>query len=174
MRNGDSTQWYVSGSVGNSTSDEKLLNSNAKHLIVTAAQRVWLDLYLQKKSVLEDCLKCNLNSIGKNPTLDQLRGVLYEPALKCWQGFCERDQKRPLPVGLDLKIHSHLQARLQRVTGGISQMTSGLGRVVSLKKQKKEIPKLSIKELQASAVKISKNITKLKEVLKKYNKNYYS
>ncbi len=54
---------------------------NAKTLLMSAAQRVWLDLYLSKKGVLEECLKVSLNSIGKNPTLDQLRPVLTEVIL---------------------------------------------------------------------------------------------
>lgn len=65
------TQWYTSPYFSGSAQaslimDEKLDANNAKNLLLAAAQRVWLDLYLSKKSNLEDCLKVSLNSIGKN------------------------------------------------------------------------------------------------------------
>ena len=156
-----STQWYVSpiNPVGGDKLEGSIdkLSTNAKSLINAAAQRVWLDLYLAKKSVLEECLKVTLNSIGKNPTLDQLRPLLTEPAFKIWTSFIEGEKKLPE------KIQSHIQAKFQRVTGGISTMTSGFSRVVSLKKQKKEIPRLSLKELNETAHAISLNVNKLKE-----------
>ena len=51
------TQWYVTNL--EQYHDEK--ENNAKSLLNTAAQRVWLDLYLNKKSILEECLKVNSN-----------------------------------------------------------------------------------------------------------------
>lgn len=74
------TQWYINAvSLGEDKVETEKQNSpNAKALLLGAAQRVWLDLYLSKKSVLEECLKVSLNSIGKNPTLDQLRPILAE------------------------------------------------------------------------------------------------
>jgi len=76
------TQWYINPVSLNPVSEDKQGNQNARALIVSAAQRVWLDLYLAKKSVLEECLKVSLNSIGKNPTLDQLRPILAEVSFK--------------------------------------------------------------------------------------------
>lgn len=136
-------------------------------MIITAAQRVWLDLYLSKKSILEECLKVNLNSIGKNPTLDQLRPVLAEPALKVWISFIEGEKKLPD------KIQSHIQAKLQRVTGGFSTMTIGLSRVVTLKKIKKDIPRLSAKEVNETIICIGININRVKEFCERGYRNFF-
>ena len=146
-------------------SDDK----NGKVLLISAAQRVWLELYLTKKSQLEDCLKVNLNSIGRSPTLDQFRPVLVEPASKIWTSFIEGEKKLPE------KIQSHLQARFQRVTGGISTMAGGISRVVSLKKQKKEIIRLSQRELNDSALAIALNVNHLKDFVDyEYRKHFRS
>jgi hypothetical protein len=169
------TQWYTNSmfnetliSVNNSTSfDEK--SNNGKLLLTSAAQRVWLELYLSKKSQLEECLKVSLNSIGKNPTLDQLRPILTEPAAKIWISFIEGEKKLPE------KIQSHLQAKFQRVTGGISTMAGGFSRVVSLKKQKKEVARLSSRELSDAASSIVANVMALKETADSdYRKHFRS
>ena len=142
-------------------------NKNGKLLLISAAQRVWLELYLTKKSFIEDCLKVNLNSIGRNPTLDQFRSLLTEPANKVWTSFIEGEKKLPE------KIQSHLQAKLQRVTGGISTMAGGLSRVVSLKKQKKEIIRLSLKDLNETASSIGFNLVYLRDFVDyEYRKHF--
>ena len=144
-------------------------DKNGKLLLISAAQRVWLELYLTKKSQIEDCLKVNLNSIGRNPTLDQFRSVLMEPATKVWTSFIEGEKKLPE------KIQSHLHAKFQRVTGGISNMAGGLSRVVSLKKQKKEIIRLSYKELNEAAICIGLNVNSLKDFIDfEYRKHFRS
>lgn len=120
-------------------------------MLNSAAQRVWLELYLSKKSQLEECLKVNLNLLGKNPTLDELRPVLSEPAQRVWTSFLEGEKKLPE------KIQSHIQARFQRVTGGISNMAGGFSRVVSLKKPKKEIVRLSARDLIEAANSVAAN-----------------
>ena len=113
--------------------------------------------------------KVSLNSIGKNPTLDQLRPLLSEPALKQWTSFIEGEKKLPE------KIQSHLQAKFQRMTGGISTMAGGLTRVVSLKKQKKEIPRLSMRELNEAAGIIMNNMSALQEFVESdYQKHFKS
>lgn len=61
------------------------------------------------------------------------------------------------------KIQSQIQAKFQRVTGGLSNMTSGFSRVVSLKKQKKEVPRLSAKELAVTALSIATNVNRLRD-----------
>ncbi len=157
------TQWYVTpkfNSSLNTNIEEKMETSNIEALILAAAQRVWLDVYLSKKSLLEDCLKVQLNSIGKNPTLDQLRPVLYEPAQKCWDSFVENDKRLPT-----LYTTSQLQAKIQRVTGGFSTMAGGFSRVVSLKKTKKEIIRLNLKELSDAQLTIQANINGMKEYM---------
>jgi hypothetical protein len=163
------SHWYLSknnrsidadnleGEEAASSTGENNSSTNARHLLVSAAQRIWLDLYMEKKSVLEDCLKVSLNSIDKSPTLDQLRPVLWEPAVKCWQSFIEGEKKLPE------KIQSQLHARFQRVTGGISTMAGGLSRVVSLKKPKKEATKLGQNDLYEASAQIERNLTAFKE-----------
>lgn len=144
-------------------------DKNGKFLLISAAQRVWLELYLTKKSQIEDCLKVNLNSIGRNPTLDQFRPTLIEPATKVWTSFIDGEKKLPE------KIQSHLHAKFQRVTGGISNMAGGLSRVVSLKKQKKEIIRMSGKELNESALLIGLNVNSLKDFIDfEYRKHFRS
>ena len=59
------------------------------------------------------------------------------------------------------KIQSHLQAKLQRVTGGLS---SGFSRVVSLKKPKKELPRRAAKELRETALAIAANVSRLQQL----------
>ena len=134
-------------------------------MLVSAAQRVWLDLYLNKKSQLEECLKVSLDSIGKNPTLDELRPVLAEPAAKCWSQFVESGNgANRLPIAD--KIQSQLQAKLQRVvTGGISSMAGGFNRVVSMKKQKKEVARLTWRELAETTNAIVANLVAVKDFL---------
>ncbi len=135
----------------------------AKYLLVSAAQRVWLELYLNKKSNLEECLKVSLNSIGKNPTLDELRPILTEPARKVFTSFIDGEKKLPE------RIQSHIQAKFQRVTDGITTITGGFSRVVSLKKQKKEAARLTQKELNESINSILANMMSMKD----YNDSEY-
>lgn len=144
-------------------------NVNARYLLVSAAQRVWLDLYLNKKSQLEESLKVSLDSIGKNPTLDELRATLTEPSTKCWNLFVENGNdvsKSKQPIAD--KIQSQLHAKLQRVvSGGItSMMSGGLTRVVSMKKQKKEIARLGWRELaDTTNILIVTNLLVIKDYL---------
>jgi hypothetical protein len=161
------TQWYsnslFNGTLNSSFDQESNSGSgagggmvNAKYLLVSAAQRVWLDLYLTKKSILEECLKISLDSIGKNPTLDELRPVLEEPAARVWTSFIDGEKKLPE------KIQSHIQSKFQRVTGGISNMAGGFNRIVSLKKQKKEVTRLTHKELNDVTCLIVSNLALFK------------
>lgn len=129
----------------------------------SAAQRVWLDLYLSKKSQLEECLKVNLNSLGKNPTLDELRPILSEPAHRVWTSFLEGEKKLPE------KIQSQIQARLQRVT---STMAGGFSRVVSLKKPKKEVIRLSAKDLLDTANLVVMNLVSLRDFVEGEYRKY--
>jgi len=161
------TQWYVSTSFNRSFEDKSDPNS-AKNLLFAAAQRVWLELYLNKKQSIEDCLKVSLNSIGKNPTLDQLRSVLQEPAHKIWMNFIDNDKKLPSSYST-----SHLQAKFNRVTGGMASMAGGFSRVVSLKKPKKEIIRLSIRELNEIAFSIQANVNGMKEFMESENRKFF-
>jgi hypothetical protein len=137
--------------------------TSAKYLLVSAAQRVWLDLYLNKKSQLEECLKVSLDSIGRNPTLDELRPVLTEPAAKCWSQFVESGHGANRQPMAD-KIQSQLQARLTRVvTGGISTVAGGFNRVVSMKKPKKEVARLGWRELAETTAAWTANASAVRE-----------
>jgi hypothetical protein len=171
------TQWYTqalfSDTFTASVDDQAAVNNNphhqhnmnAKYLLVSAAQRVWLDLYLNKKSQLEECLKVSLDSIGKNPTLGELRIVLTEPCGKCWTQFVETNYgANRLPIAD--KIQSQLQAKLQRVvTGGISTMAGGFNRVVSMKKQKKEVARLTWRELLDTTNSVLVNLLAVKDFM---------
>ena len=111
----------------------------------------------------------SLNSIGKNPSLDQLRPLLTEPALRQWNSFIEGEKKLPE------KIQSHLQAKFQRMTGGISTMAGGLTRVVSLKKQKKEVPRIGLKELNEATALITNNVSAMRDFVESdYRKHFRS
>ena len=106
--------------------------SEARKLLNSAAQRVWLDLYLNKKSQLEESLRVGLSS-ECSISLDEIRCVIEEPCAKVWSLYW--DKKRTISTNVENTIHNQIQAKLSRVTDGITSLT----RVVSLtKKAKKE------------------------------------
>jgi len=61
---GSKSEWYITPPLNTNSANK----NEAKALLITAAQRVWLDLYLNKKA-LEEGHKVSLNSIGKNQQL---------------------------------------------------------------------------------------------------------
>ncbi len=77
--------------------------------------------------------------------------------MKVWISFIDGEKKLPD------KIQSHIHAKISRVTGGLSNMSIGFSRVVSLKKQKKEIPRLNVKEVINLTNGILASVTRIKE-----------
>jgi hypothetical protein len=87
------TTWHVVES--GHESDEGAL------LIASVARKIWDEIYLSKKQLLEELLKINLapstpafGLTSITPEISSLRETLYEPTLRIWVNYIESEQQR--------------------------------------------------------------------------------
>lgn len=91
------TTWHVSGteSVDKSSPDEGAL------LVTSVAKKIWDEIYLSKKALIEDMLKISLQPIlppfgltSVTPDISSLRETLYDPTLRVWVNYIESEQQK--------------------------------------------------------------------------------
>ena len=116
-------------------------NSQLDTEISSTAEKVWEDLYISKKPLVEDLFKITFQS-PQPPPLSSLREQIGEAATKLWISYMTSEtnpqQKKAgsNPVGIQSwEIHTQLQSRLQKVTGGLTRLA---GRSVLRKDSEKE------------------------------------
>ncbi|KAH7637627.1 ph domain associated with beige/beach domain containing protein [Dermatophagoides farinae] len=91
------TTWYIGNNSGSmdigTDTDEGTL------LITSTAKKIWQEIYLSRKTLLEETLKISLTSNNsafgiESCDLSRFRDVLYEPTLKCWSNYIEQESQR--------------------------------------------------------------------------------
>ena len=105
----------------------------ARHLAAVAAQRVWEELYVSKKPAVEDAFKISLgaNTQHRAPSLELVR----DPALKLWLQYVEAERRSAYRTVLEVSTPNQIQSKIQKVTGGLTRLTS---RSLTMKSSKKE------------------------------------
>jgi hypothetical protein len=105
----------------------------AQHLAAVAAQRVWEELYVSKKPAVEEAFKISLgaNTQHRAPSLELVR----EPALKLWMQYVEAERRSAYRTVLEVSTPNQIQSKIQKVTGGLTRLTS---RSLTMKSSKKE------------------------------------
>ena len=105
----------------------------AQHLAAVAAQRVWEELYVSKKPAVEEAFKISLgaNTQHRAPSLELVR----DPALKLWLQYVEAERRSAYRTVLEVSTPNQIQSKIQKVTGGLTRLTS---RSLTMKSSKKE------------------------------------
>lgn len=85
-----------------------------------AAKRVWEEVYISKKPVIEESFKTSLGTTNKAPSLDMVREQLREPSLKLW--FAYVDAERRSAYRTILEVPNQIQSKIQKVTGGLTRL----------------------------------------------------
>lgn len=128
------TTWHVSVSAYSSKEPEFQFQSpqtslqEGAQLVAGAARRVWGELYMSKRQILEDVSKVALSGFAaqgssQTPDIQLLRIVLSEPTSRLWLSFL--DAERKCGYNKDTwQLQSQLQTKLQKMTGGLSRLAS--------------------------------------------------
>ena len=123
------------------------------NLLVTSANKVWEELFFNKKNALEEVAKVSFPYGNKTPTLESVRDLLHEPTSRVWFQYIEMEKKACYQRIPAWEIHTHIQSRIQKVAGGL---TGGLKRLTSVsgpsKAKKEEEKKIELSNLQFSEV----------------------
>lgn len=106
---GGRSTWYVSDS--NSSKDK---TDEGALLIASVTKKIWEEIYINKKQMLEETLKTSLAPANSNfglsslaPDISQLRDQLYDSTLKYWYSYIDaenqRQRRKPTnPLSFDL------------------------------------------------------------------------
>lgn len=123
------TTWHVGGEEVDPSSGLK----EAQHLASVAAQRVWEELYVSKKPAVEEAFKISLgaNTQHRAPSLELVR----EPALKLWIQYVEAERRSAYRTVLEVSTPNQIQSKIQKVTGGLTRLTT---RSLTIKSKKEE------------------------------------
>ncbi|XP_068245244.1 WD repeat and FYVE domain-containing protein 3 isoform X2 [Palaemon carinicauda] len=100
--------------------------TQSHNLMITAATRVWEELYITKKPAIEEVFKVSLSAgSGKAPELSSVRDLVNEASQRLWLAFLEGEKKQSyrLPWEMPTQIQS-VTNKLQKVTGGLTRLAS--------------------------------------------------
>ncbi|XP_063865461.1 WD repeat and FYVE domain-containing protein 3-like isoform X1 [Scylla paramamosain] len=100
--------------------------TQSHNLMITAATRVWEELYITKKPAIEEVYKVSLTAgSGKAPDLASVRDLVNEASQRLWLAFLEGEKKQysRLPWEIPTQIQS-VTNKLQKVTGGLTRLAS--------------------------------------------------
>lgn len=121
-----STKWHVSPTKEDVESRDHLLTQHqGKNLIVSAAYRVWEELYVCKKPAIEEVFKISLTAPASNakaPTLSATREQVIDAASKLWYNYVDMERKATYRVPWE--FHNQIQSKIQKVTGGLTRLAS--------------------------------------------------
>lgn len=120
------TTWHVSPPNDEPGLRSSLMNQHqGKNLIVSAACRVWEELYVCKKPAIEEVFKITLTpppNNAKAPALSATREQIIDAASKLWYHYVDLERKASYRVPWEL--HSQIQSKIQKVTGGLTRLAS--------------------------------------------------
>lgn len=121
-----STTWHVSPNKDEIESRDYMLNQHqGRNLIVSAAYRVWEELYVCKKPAIEEVFKITLTNLPNNakaPALTATREQVIDSASKLWYNYVDLERKASYRVPWEL--HTQIQSKIQKVTGGLTRLAS--------------------------------------------------
>lgn len=111
------TTWHVENEPDLSTALR-----DAQHLTSIAAQRVWEELYVSKKPAIEEAFKISLgaNTQHRAPNVELVR----EPSQKLWFQYIEAERRSAYRTTLEVSTPNQIQSKIQKVTGGLTRLTS--------------------------------------------------
>ena len=137
------TQWHLSpGQDPYPEGNEAVGQHQGANLLATAANRLWEEMFFNKKSALEEVAKVSFPYGNKTPTLESLRESLQEPVARVWSQYIEMERKACYQRIPAWEIHTHLQSKLQlgvgRLTGGLKRLTSVTSSTVNKTKKEEE------------------------------------
>ena len=152
------TQWHLSPSQDPlPEGPEAVAQHQGQNLLVTAAARLWEEMFFNKKSALEEVTKVSFPYSNKTPTLESVRDTLAEPVAKVWAQYIEMERKACYQRIPAWEIHTHLQSKLQqgvgRLTGGLKRLTSVTSSATKIKKEEEkkiEPSQLLLPDVQAA------------------------
>lgn len=149
IESGSRTQWHVrvasstSFDEGSNVSSPQSSHGNAKEIreavrldseIISTAEKVWEDVFISKKPMVEDLFKITFSS-PKPPPLSTLRDSVGDSANKLWLGYvtsetslgAKKSASTPGGLSQSWEIHQQLQSKLQKVTGGLTRLAGRSG-----------------------------------------------
>jgi len=101
--------------------------------ISSTAERVWEDLYISKKPIVEDLFKVSFPS-PQPPALSSLRDQIGDSANKLWLVYVASEtspgakkNSNVASMSQSWEIHQQLQSKLQKVTGGLTRLAGRSG-----------------------------------------------
>lgn len=114
------TTWHISP---HSDDTEELTLRQGQNLIGVAARRVWDELYICKKPLIEEVFKMTLPATNnKAPDLADIVEQVHETATKIWLNYV--DSERKASYKNPWEIHNQIQSKIQKVTGGLTRLAS--------------------------------------------------
>ncbi|XP_046392591.1 WD repeat and FYVE domain-containing protein 3 isoform X2 [Ischnura elegans] len=116
------TTWYVNPNV--EESEDKLNAQQGQNLMAVAAKRVWDEMYIFKKTSIEEVFKISLNP-GTNkgpPDLESIRDQVFESANRIWVNYVEMERKSSYRIPWELQ--NQIQSKIQKVTGGLTRLAN--------------------------------------------------
>uniref|UniRef100_A0AAG5D448 DUF4704 domain-containing protein n=1 Tax=Anopheles atroparvus TaxID=41427 RepID=A0AAG5D448_ANOAO len=126
---GRTTTWHVDAFFGNDNDkyhqEVSTSSSSASSELIVASFRVWEELYVCKKPVIEEIFKVTLTQPVRNaraPGMDRTQAQVAEIALKHWLAFL--DSERRSANRTPWEVHNNIQSKIQKVTGGLTRLTS--------------------------------------------------
>ncbi|KAK9506438.1 hypothetical protein O3M35_008379 [Rhynocoris fuscipes] len=114
------TTWHVNPQIEDT---DELTSRQGQNLIGVAARRVWDELYVCKKPLIEEVFKTSLIATNnKAPELGAIRDQVHESATKIWLAYV--DSERKATYKNPWEIHNQIQSKIQKMTGGLTRLAS--------------------------------------------------
>lgn len=130
--------WYVveTAAKNNTETDEGAL------LIASVTKKIWDEIYMNKKQLLEDTLKISLTPANSPfgitsvaPDISQLRDILYDSTLKYWFNFIDnenqRQRRKPNSLSFELPNSNVITEKLTNMNKFNSLVSKSAGGFVS-------------------------------------------
>ncbi|KPM06463.1 PH domain associated with Beige/BEACH domain containing protein [Sarcoptes scabiei] len=138
--NKERSTWYISDS---NDCIEPVINEGTL-LITSMAKQIWQEIYLSKKSLLEDVLKISLTlnetAFGVEsfvPDITRFFDLIHEPSLKFWINYLESEKQRlkrkppNVPFDLSLSAPNVITEKLTNINKLNNLVTKSAGGLVS-------------------------------------------
>ncbi|XP_073985786.1 WD repeat and FYVE domain containing 3 bchs [Rhodnius prolixus] len=114
------TTWHINPQIEES---DELTSRQGQNLIGVAARRVWDELYVCKKPLIEEVFKMSLIAANnKAPELAAIREQVHDTATKIWLAYV--DSERKATYKNPWEIHNQIQSKIQKMTGGLTRLAS--------------------------------------------------
>ncbi|XP_050072593.1 WD repeat and FYVE domain-containing protein 3 [Anopheles maculipalpis] len=126
------TTWHVKSLLQNEneeydsrkmSDDEMTVGPSSK--LENISFRVWEELYVCKKPVIEEIFKVTLTQPFHNsraPNMECTHEQIFDSAFKHWLTYVERERHTTSRNPWD--VHNSIQSKIQKVTGGLTRLTS--------------------------------------------------